>query len=243
MAEILESAGASVIFCPTIEIAPPDSWSGLDQAISRISTYHWIVFTSANAVKFFHQRVGDLGLNISIIDSLLSCCIGPATASALESKGARVDVIAAESIAEGALRAIVDHTGGAPAIKGLRFLIPRAQVARQFLPDELGKLGAIVDTVAVYKTVKPDLDGRAITRLLEERCISAITFTSPSTVEHFFEVLGSPGLADLLKGVLIACIGPVTAAAARRRGLHSIIQPDQHNAGALARAIIDALNP
>jgi uroporphyrinogen III methyltransferase/synthase len=215
----------------------------LDQAISRISTYHWIVFTSANAVKFFHQRLGDLGLSISIIDSLISCCIGPATASALAFTGARVDLTAAESIAEGALQTIINHTGGVAAIKGLRFLIPRAQVARQFLPEELGKLGATVDTADAYKTVKPDLDVRATTRLLEERRISAITFTSPSTVEHFFELLGSSGPADLLKGVLIACIGPVTAAAARRRGLHRIIQPDQHNAVALARAIIDFLKP
>jgi uroporphyrinogen III methyltransferase/synthase len=241
MVAILESAGASVIFCPTIEIVPPDSWSGLDEAISRIGTYDWIIFTSANAVKFFTQRLRDLGADISIIHSLISCCIGPVTAAALESTGARVDVTAADSIAEGALKAIIDHTGGAAAIKGLRFLIPRAQVAREFLPEEVRKLGAVVDAVDAYKTVKPDLDVRAITHLLEHRRISAITFTSPSTVEHFFDLVGSPGLADLLHRVLIACIGPVTAAAARQRGLDLIVQPDHHNGAALARAIIDAL--
>src|SRR5215471_2411803 len=243
MAGILEGAGASVIFCPTIETVPPDSWSGLDESISRVSTYDWIVFTSANAVRFFNRRLSDLGLGISTIDSLTSCCIGPATASALASTGARVDVTAADSTAEGALQAIIHYSGGAAAVKGKRFLIPRAQVARQFLPEELRKLGAAVDTVDAYKTVKPDLDRRAITSMLQERRISAITFTSPSTVEHFFDLVASPSLAGLLKGVLIACIGPVTAAAARQRGLDFIVQPDSHNAGALARAIINALAP
>jgi uroporphyrinogen III methyltransferase/synthase len=243
MAAILEKAGLSVIFCPTIEIIPPDSWSGLDEAITRINTYDWIIFTSANAVKFFNQRLGDLGLDISIINSLVSCCIGRATGSALESTGARLDVTAADSVAEGALGAIVARAGNTDAIRGLRFLIPRAQVAREFLPEELRKLGAGVDTVDAYKTVKPDLDRQAITGLLQERRIDAITFTSPSTVDHFFDLVANRNLATLLKGVLIACIGPVTAAAARRRGLDRIIQPASHHGEALARVIIDALAP
>jgi len=241
MAEILESAGATVIYCPTIETAGPDSWSGLDDSIRRITTYDWIVFASANAVKFFSQRLRELGLSIAIIEPITSCAIGPATAAALELAGGIVDVTAADSRAEGALEAIISRAGSTQAIRGLRFLIPRAQVAREFLPEELRKMGAVVETPDTYKTVKPDLDGQTVTRLLDEHRISAITFTSPSTVEHFVDLIGRPNLAELLRGVLIACIGPVTAAAIRQHGFNQIIQPEKHNGKALARAIIDAL--
>jgi len=241
MAAILENAGATIIYCPTIEIAPPDSWAGLDEAINRIGDYDWIVFTSANAVKFFDQRLGELGFPISIIDSLTSCAIGPATGGALKSAGARLDVVAADSRAEGALEAIISYGGGTGSIDGLRFLIPRAHVARELLPTELRLLGGIVDAVNAYKSIKPDLDNQAITRLLESRQISAITFTSPSTVDHFAKLINNPNLAKLLSGVVIACIGPVTAAAARNHGLDRILQPESHHGEALARAIIDVL--
>jgi uroporphyrinogen III methyltransferase/synthase len=241
MAMILEQAGATVIYCPTIKTVPPDSWSGLDKAIYRISSYDWIVFTSANGVQFFNQRLSELGIGISILNSLISCAIGPATAAALQSSGARVDITAADSRAEGVLEAIISHIGSVDSVRGLRFLIPRAQVARELIPTVLRKLGATVDAVDAYRTIKPDPGDDAITRLLQERRVSAITFTSPSTVEHFADLIGSADLPVLLSGVLIACIGPVTAAAARQRGLERIIQPESHNGEALARIIVDAL--
>jgi len=241
MAAMLENAGAEVIYCPTIEVVPPDSWSGLDEAVSRISVYNWIVFTSVNAVKLFDQRLGELGLPFSIIDPLVSCAIGPATAAALKSAGGRIDVTAADSRGEGALAAIISYAGGVRSISELRFLIPRSQLALELLPTELRRLGGIVDAVDAYKTVKPDMDSQAIRRLLESRQISAITFTSPSTVDHFAELINRPNLAELLSGVVIACIGPVTAAAARNHGFHRIVQPESHHGEALARAIIDAL--
>jgi len=241
MAAILESAGASVIYCPTIEIVQPDSWSDLDDAIQRIGSYDWIVFTSANGVKFFDRRLGELGLDVSLLNSINCCAIGPATAAALASAGASVTVTASDSRAEGAVAAIISHCGGPEKVTGLRFLLPRAQIAREVLPTELRNLGAVVDSVDAYRTIKTKLDSQAITRLLEERRVDAITFTSPSTIEHFADLLLSPDLAGLLKGVFIGCIGPVTAQAARRLGLHSIVQPESHHGEALARAIIEAL--
>jgi uroporphyrinogen III methyltransferase / synthase len=241
MAAILENAGARIIYCPTIEVVPPDSWSGVDEAIRRIGVYDWIVFTSANGVRFFLERMGESGLDISIMNSLTCCAIGPATAAALQTGGARVDVIAGDARAEGVIEAVISRSGGRGKIKGLRFLIPRAQVARDLLPTEIRKLGGIVDAVDVYKTIKPDLDSQAITRMLEERQVDAVTFTSPSTVAHFADALARRDLVGLLGGVLIGCIGPVTAAAARQHGLELIVQPESHNGEALARAIIDAL--
>lgn len=241
LAAILENAGARVVYFPTIEVVPPESWSALDNAIKQVASYDWIVLTSANGVEFFSRRVRELGLEISVLSSAITCAIGPATAAALESAGARVDVRATDSRAEGVLEAIVSQAGSGDNLKGLRFLIPRAHVARELLPAELRRLGAIVDAVDAYQTIKPDVDPKLIKSLLAQHQLDAVTFTSPSTVEHFAELVGGSDLAGLLRGVLIACIGPVTAAAAKRSGLELIVQPESQNGEALAKAIIDAL--
>jgi uroporphyrinogen III methyltransferase/synthase len=163
------------------------------------------------------------------------CAIGPATAKAIENAGIHVDVIAADSKAEGALRAIIEHAGGESKIRGLRFLIPRARIAREVLPVELGRLGARVDAVETYQTVKPDTDIENIIRLLNE---AAITFTSSSTVANFAALVGAENLSSLLQNTLVACIGPVTAATALEHGLSKIVQPEVYNTRALVEAIV-----
>ena len=233
---LLEMAGATVMHCPTIEIREPDSWAAVDAAIARLDDYDWIVFTSANGVEFFYRRLTPKRLP----DRIKRCAIGPATAKALLTASGRVDVIARDSKAEGALAAIIEHAGGADSIRGLRFLIPRAQVARELLPDELSALGASVDAVEVYQTVRPETDGEEIKRLLTEAKVNVLTFTSSSTVSNFAAIVGMKDLSGLLEGVLVACIGPVTAQTAREHGIEKIIQPDQYNAPALVESLIAA---
>ena len=236
MTALLEEAGATVIHCPTIEISEPDSWAGSDAAIARLDDYDWVVFTSANGVEFFHRRLAGMRLP----DRIIRCAIGPATAKALESASGRVDLVARDSKAEGALSAIIEHAGGREQIRGLRFLIPRARVAREVLPTELRALGAHVDAVEVYQTIKPQTDGEEIKRLLTEQSIDVVTFTSSSTVTNFAAIVGAKDLSSLLGGVLVACIGPVTAATAREHGLDRLIQPDRYTAPALVESLIEA---
>lgn len=233
---LLEMAGATVIYCPTIEIREPDSWAAIDAAIEKLDDYDWIVFTSANGVEFFYRRLARKRLP----DRIIRCAIGPATAKALETASGRVDVIAKDSKAEGALAAIIEHAGGAGRIRGLRFLIPRARIARDLLPTELSALGAFVDAVEVYQTIKPETEGEEIKRLLTEGAVDVLTFTSSSTVSNFASIVGIKDLSGLLKGVLVACIGPVTAQTAREHGIEKIIQPDQYNAPALVESLIAA---
>lgn len=233
---LLEMAGATVIYCPTIEIREPDSWAAIDAAIEKLDDYDWIVFTSANGVEFFYRRLARKRLP----DRIIRGAIGPATAKALETASGRVDVIAKDSKAEGALAAIIEHAGGAGRIRGLRFLIPRARIARDLLPTELSALGAFVDAVEVYQTIKPETEGEEIKRLLTEGAVDVLTFTSSSTVSNFASIVGIKDLSGLLKGVLVACIGPVTAQTAREHGIEKIIQPDQYNAPALVESLIAA---
>ena len=239
MSRLFEELGARVIHCPTIEVVAPSNWSALDDAIKQLATYNWIVFTSANGAVFFFRRLAEkLCDAVSSMNNLVVCAIGPATAKAIENAGARVDVIAADSKAEGTLQAIIEHAGGESRIRGLRFLIPRARIAREVLPVELGRLGAHVDAVETYQTVKPDTNIESIIRLLNEGAIDAITFTSSSTVANFAALVGAENLPGLLQKTLVACIGPVTAATAIEHRLKNIVQPEAYNTPALVEAVV-----
>jgi uroporphyrinogen III methyltransferase/synthase len=242
MIATLEGAGAKVICCPAIETLPPESWTMIDNAIASIERYDWLVFTSANGARFFGERLSASSRDLSSITGTISVAIGPGTAAALRAKGLRVDVIAEDSVAEGALDAIVKRAGGEDKIRGQRFLIPRAAVARDLLPAELTRLGAEVDAVEAYRTVRPDADVGWVVRLFEEGKVDAVTFTSSSTVANFADMIGPERFADLLSNSVIACIGPVTAQTAQSRGLKNIIQPVKHTVPALVEALVEAVS-
>lgn len=242
IASHLEALGAAVIHLPTIEVLPPASWASLDAAIEKIREYDWIVFTSANGAQFFFRRLSEVrSEGVGALATLTVCAIGPATGRAVERAGAATQVVASDSKAEGALTAIIDHVGGDLNVRGLRFLIPRARVARDVLPAGLRQLGAHVDAVETYQTVKPDIQPEDIIRIFDENSIDAITFTSSSTVSNFAELAGVTDLSDLLASTLVACIGPVTAATAVSHGLRRIIQPETYDSVELVESILKSI--
>ncbi len=231
-ATLLKKLNAEVIEFPTIEIVPPLSWKELDRAISRLGTYDWIIFTSANGVIFFWQRLREKRKSDQLPSSLKVCAIGPATASQLRKRGVPVHHIPREFIAESILEGF-----GEMSVKGKRILLARAKKARDILPKGLKELGAEVDVVEVYRTVKPKGGSKRLKQLLKEGRVDVITFTSSSTVDHFVALLKQEDLKRLLKGIAIACIGPVTSKTARERGLKVQIQPKQYTIPGLTHAI------
>lgn len=239
----LQALGATVIHLPTIEFTPPENWKPLDNALARIEEYDWIVFTSANGVRFFFDRLSELHRpNVSeLFAACAICAIGPTTARAIEQRGAVVRIVATDSKAEGALAAITEYLGGEDNVRDLRFLIPRARVARETLPEGLSRLGAIVESVEAYQTVRPDVDPDFVKKLFKENSISAVTFTSSSTVSNLADLAGITDLSDLLSGTAVACIGPTTAKTAARYGLTQVIQPQRYNADALVEAIVESI--
>jgi len=240
--EQLEAVGATVIHCPTIEVLPPDNWAQLDGSIRRLKEYDWVIFTSANGVRFFFERLDELAIEgAEALSGGVVCAIGPATARALQKAGVVAQVTASDSKAEGALRAIIEQVGSEENVKGLQYLIPRAKVAREILPASLRKLGARVDAVETYQTVKPEIARDSILRLFNETSIDVVTFTSSSTVSNFAALVGLTDLSDLLANVSIACIGPITAETANRYGLRNIIQPELYNAEALVESIVRSI--
>lgn len=238
----LEAVGATVIHLPAIEVIPPASWALLDASIERITDYDFIIFTSANGVDFFFRRLREeRSEGVKALAGRVICAIGPATARALEAAGVVAQVIASESRAEGVLKSIVDHLGREELVRGLSFLIPRAKRARDVLPDGLRALGARVDAVETYQTVRPNIQPDSIARLFTENSIDAITFTSSSTVSNFAALAGLADLSGLLADTLIACIGPVTAETAALHGLKNIIVSDEYNASALVNLIVKSI--
>lgn len=230
--EILERQGASVVEFPTIEIVPPASWDAIDGALERLDTYDWALFTSVNGVKYFIERLKAKGRDVRDLKGIKLCAIGPKTASEIEALGLRLDFVPKEFRAEGIIEGLGD-------VKGMRILLPRAEVAREILPEELTRMGATVDVVTAYRTVRPEGKTAEIKDLFRHGKIDIITFTSSSTVTNFLQMFEESEGADLLKGVEVASIGPITAETAKKNGIETAIMPNDYTIPALAEAIVD----
>jgi uroporphyrinogen III methyltransferase/synthase len=238
LVERLESLGAEPIEAPMIRVAPPEDFGPLDKAVAEAGSYDWIVFTSANAVDFFMRRLGVSDGDIRDLKGVRLVAIGPATAERLLRQGLRVDLQPAESRAE----AIVQSLRERGDIKGKRFLLPRADIAREVLPEELRRSGADVTEVTAYRTVLAEVEREGdpdIYRMLLEKRIDVVTFTSASTVKNFVQIFGVEQAPDLLNAPKVAAIGPVTAEAAEQYGIKTAIMPKEYTIPALVDAIVE----
>jgi len=235
-AALLQLQGARVIHFPTIRIVSPENHDGLDRAIDRLSRYQWIIFTSANGVNFFMKRLIEMGKDIRELKGVRICAIGPATAAKIEALGIRVDLVPDSFISEGIVKAFQNTY-----ITGNRILLPRAEAARDVIPDGLAKLGAKVDVVTAYRTVNSGKNRSELEELIKERKVDVITFTSPSTVTHFMEIMGREFV--LPSQVRVACIGPVTAAAVRNAGMKIDILQERYTIPALVEALAEYFKP
>jgi len=228
---LLSGLGAEAIEFPTIEILPPRHWNELDHAIDELESYDWLIFTSGNGVIYFWQRLIERGRN-GLPSSSRICAIGPATARQLKERKIPVDYVPREFIAEAILEGFERM-----AIQGKRILLARARIARDTLPKGLRQMGAEVDVVEAYRTVKPRGGAKRLKELLANGNVDAITFTSSSTVNHFVELLKKEDMKDLLKGVTIACIGPVTSRTAKQKGMKVQVEPREYTIPGLAQAL------
>jgi uroporphyrinogen III methyltransferase/synthase len=225
----LTSLGAVPVLFPTIEIHEPENLAQLDLAINRLSAYGWLIFTSANGVTFFWRRLKALGKNSQALTGIRVAAIGPATASALRRHRVQPAFIPEEFVAE----AIVPGLGD---VRGQRILLPRADIARPALLLELEKAGAIPEEIAVYRTVPAKPSPKELEEL--QHGIDVATFTSSSTVRNFMRILDDQA-ASLLKGAVIACIGPITAETAHSLGLEVHVVATEYTADGLVDAVVE----
>jgi len=223
----LRQAGADPVELPLIEIADPsDGGEGLRRAIAELPSTDWVVLTSPNGAERFLAGLGDARQ----LGGVALAAIGPATADVLRAGNLVADLVPEEFVAE----SLVDAFPVAPATGG-RVTLARAREARDVVPDGLAAKGWTVEVVEAYQTVPAAVDdaGRAVLAGAD-----AITFTSSSTVDHFVTAFGAAAAPPL-----VACIGPVTAATARRHGLVVDVEADVHTIAGLVDALVAAVAP
>jgi len=230
---LLAERGACVRECPTIEIVPPENFGELDEALASLSDFAWLIFTSYNAVSCFFNRLGEQGLDSRSLGACRICAVGPKTAAALAPYGIKADLVPADYKAEG----VVEAFKSLPII-GRHILFPKADRARNIIPTELRKLGAVVSTPIAYRNIIPASLPPEALQSLEERHIDCVTFTSSSTALNLAKMLGENRLHELLQGVTVASIGPITSRTCRELGLTVHIEPEKYTIPTLTEAIV-----
>jgi uroporphyrinogen-III synthase len=233
----LRRLGAQVVEIPFIEIRKPRSFKPLDVALKNLATYDWLILTSVNGVEALLERMRKLALSNETVDHLRIAAIGPATKKAIEQHGASVNVVPKEYVAEAVVRSLKNK------VKGKRVLLVRAKIARDVIPRELRKAGAQIDVVEAYETVVPRTSRVRLQSLLKkaETRPHVVTFTSSSTVKNFVELLekkASGRERNVLDGIQMASIGPVTSSTLRELGLPVDIAAKEFTIPGLVAAIL-----
>lgn len=240
-AEKLQSTGFEPIFFPVIEIQPIENNSALDRALEKLNCYEWIVFTSVNGVDVVFDKLpsprlwhpspkigrGDGGEGTRV------AAIGPKTAEALQTRGVTPDFVPEEYVAESILPGLGD-------LVGKWVLLPRAEIARKALPEAILNAGGVAHEIAVYKTLPAEPDSNGLAEL--KTGVDWITFTSPSTVQNFAEILRKQKMDPLhLEGnPKIACIGPITKHAAQEEGFKVDLVAEKYTTEGLVDALLNA---
>jgi uroporphyrinogen-III synthase len=230
----LEALGANVIELPTIEIVPPETYEPLDAALRKAGQYQWLVVTSANTVRVLAERMRLQGMEPSMPASMQVVAVGSATATALRKAGFSVDLVPAEYVAESVVDALRER------ISGARVLVARAAVARDVIPDELRRCGAIVDVVDAYRTVIPEESQGKLQAIfsLHATLPDAVTFTSSSTVRNFFQLAQDSKTSIPMHALQAISIGPITSATLREYGWEPAAEADPHDVAGMVAAVV-----
>jgi uroporphyrinogen III methyltransferase/synthase len=231
LSERLRELGAEPLEYPAIDIALPKDMTPLDEAIARLATYDWLIFTSTNGVRALVTRMSEKGTDIGALTGPKIAAVGPATAEAVQSHGPRVDYVPEVYTTK-------EIAAGIGDVAGKRVLLPRAAQAPRQLAQALRGKGAVVDEVAAYRTLAVGAADE-LKALLEDKQIDIVTFTSSSTVRNLVRMLG--GDVEPLHEPIVACIGPVTARTAQRLGIGVDVVAKEHTIAGLVEAVVATL--
>ena len=235
LADLLRASGLEPILIPTIELAPPTTFAPLDAALAHLDRFHWLLFTSANAVEAFATRLPN-PYSLFPAPSRIAA-IGPATARALEAIGLAPTLIPPQAVAESLAAALLPH-----ATPGTRFLLIRAEAARDVLPETLTAAGAEVTIAPAYRTVIPTGSIPQLRALFHSLAgyPDAITFTSSSTATNLLALLEAAGLS-LPPEILRISIGPITSQTLRDLDLPPHAEAAQPTIPALVEKVVKTL--
>ena len=240
LATQLSALGLEPVLVPAIELGAPSSFEALDAALAELSSYDWLIFTSANAVEAFHGRMESVGLNLAGVGARIAA-IGLATARGLESIGLTAELIPPQAVAESLTEALLPHACR-PDGSATRFLLVRAEGARDVLPEALRAAGGEVTIAPAYCTVVPGGSIDAIRKLFAAAgSVAAITFTSSSTARNLLALCDAAGVA-LPPSALRVSIGPITSETLRSLGYAPHAEAVTASVAALAQAVREAID-
>jgi uroporphyrinogen III methyltransferase/synthase len=232
----LAALGAEAVEAPMIRIVPPEDLAPLQRAAAEPEQFDFIVFTSANAVEAFMAVLLNGERDVRALSGPKLCAVGSGTAEKLAEHGIKVDIVPKEFRAEAVVPALLERG----PLDGARVLLPRADIGREVIAEQLRERGAVVTDVVAYRTILEDAQREGdpdIYGMLLNGRVDVVTFTSASAVRNFAAIYGRDQAVDLLKHTAVAAIGPVTAEAATRLGIETTIQPATYTVPALVDAI------
>jgi uroporphyrinogen III methyltransferase/synthase len=229
-ADALTKVGFEPVFFPVIEIRPFEENVALDRAIAKLECYDWVVFTSVNGVDAFFARMDAAQQKELLPENVKVSAIGPKTAQSLRMRGIEPSFVPEEYVAEAILPGLGD-------LRGRWVLLPRAEIARKALPDAISKAGGMAHEIAVYQTLPAEIDRDGLAAL--KSGVDAVTFTSPSTVSNFVEIVHRLELSpfNLPGNPKIACIGPITQKAAAEAGFAETMVAGEYTAEGLVELL------
>jgi uroporphyrinogen-III synthase/uroporphyrinogen III methyltransferase/synthase len=230
----LRALGAEPVEVPVLEIRPPAGYDAIDLALRRLDSYDWLILTSANTVRAFAERAADLGLLLAPQGRFKVAAIGEATADAARKRGLPVTLIPGAYVAEAMVEALAKQA------RGQKFLLARAEVARDVIVDALRNVGAKVDVVDAYRNLMPEAAPALLRKALQQP-IDAVTFTSSSSVTHLAEAAEQAGIPFPFAGVPAISIGPITSRTLRELGWEPAAEASPSEIPALVNAVVLAL--
>jgi len=236
-AQRLTELGADVLEVPTIKITRPKETDAIVDALLGLNAYDWLVFTSVNGVTAFFDIFFRRFQDLRDIGGVRIAAVGPATAAKLRELHLQVDLTPDEFTG----RKIATAFAKFETIENLKMCLLRAEVANPDLPKALEDLGAIVDDIAIYKTVAETEDPAGAGAVLLESGADWITFTSGSTVDHFHARFDLPKLLKKFPQTKLASIGPETSKAIRALGLEPALEAKEHTTEGLLAALLKAV--
>ncbi len=230
---LLEEQGGEAVCVPTIEIVPPKTWAELDFAMQDLEDFDIVILTSVNGVEAFFDRLLETNQYYGTLTDILVVAVGPKTAQAIRDNHIRPDLIPADHRAEGIVAELLQL-----GVAGKQILYPRAELARPLIVESLQAAGAKVIAPVAYRTVLPEGSAAEIRRLFDEQAIDAVCFSSSSTFDNLYAMLGAD-LKQLQGATKFFSIGPLTSETIRKYGFTVDLEPQQWTLDALVAAMVD----
>lgn len=232
LANALETFGADCLVFPTIKISATEDWTECDRALQEIKNYQWIIFSSANGIRYFLARASKLN---STIDKNNIGVVGKKTLRELESFGLKADLIPGTFSAAGLIKSFKQEN-----IAGNKILLPTSEIARDELQTGLEGLGADVNRINVYRNeCRQDQSTEPIINAIDQNYLDAVIFFSPSAFICFTKILGPEVCSNLKKTkAVIAAIGLTTTRAIELAGFNVGIIPEKGTEESMVQAIV-----